>query len=118
VEVSYEGTEISIGFQSALHPGFPERCGSDAVNIIVKDCETQGMLTPAGSTISITGMSSCHEVLGVQVISLRLYQFRNFDLEEIEFCPGTNLLFGQNGQGKTNLLEAVYFLATDAVSGP
>jgi DNA replication and repair protein RecF len=46
----------------------------------------------------------------VQVISLRLYQFRNFDLEEIEFCPGTNLLFGQNGQGKTNLLEAVYFL--------
>ena len=46
----------------------------------------------------------------MQVNSLRLYQYRNFDLQEIEFCPGTNLLFGQNGQGKTNLLEAVYFL--------
>lgn len=28
----------------------------------------------------------------------------------MEFCPGTNLLFGQNGQGKTNLLEAIYML--------
>ncbi len=29
----------------------------------------------------------------------------------MEFCPGTNLFLGQNGQGKTNLLEAIYFLA-------
>ncbi|MBZ5494823.1 MAG: DNA replication/repair protein RecF [Acidobacteriia bacterium] len=46
----------------------------------------------------------------MQVLNLRLYQYRNFDLQEIEFCPGTNLLYGQNGQGKTNLLEAIYLL--------
>jgi DNA replication and repair protein RecF len=46
----------------------------------------------------------------VKVQNLRIYQFRNFSLQEIEFCPGTNLLFGQNGQGKTNLLEAIYLL--------
>jgi DNA replication and repair protein RecF len=46
----------------------------------------------------------------VQVLNLRIYQYRNFDPQEIEFCPGTNLLFGWNGQGKTNLLEAIYLL--------
>jgi DNA replication and repair protein RecF len=46
----------------------------------------------------------------VRVLKLRLYQHRNFDLQEMEFCPGTNLIFGRNGQGKTNLLEAIYLL--------
>jgi DNA replication and repair protein RecF len=35
--------------------------------------------------------------------------FRNLVPETIEFGPGLNLLVGANGQGKTNLLEAVYF---------
>jgi DNA replication and repair protein RecF len=39
-----------------------------------------------------------------------LFQYRNCTAQEIEFCPGTNLLFGDNGQGKTNLLEAIYLL--------
>jgi len=47
----------------------------------------------------------------VRVLNLRLYQHRNFSLQEIEFGPGTNLLFGRNGQGKTNLLEAIYLLS-------
>jgi DNA replication and repair protein RecF len=46
----------------------------------------------------------------VQLTRLRVFQFRNFQDEEILFSPGTNLLCGANGQGKTNLLEAVYFL--------
>lgn len=46
----------------------------------------------------------------MQVLNLRLYQYRNFGLQEVDFCPGTSLFFGQNGQGKTNLLEAIYLL--------
>ena len=35
--------------------------------------------------------------------------FRNLSDASIEFGPGLNLVVGSNGQGKTNLLEAVYF---------
>jgi len=46
----------------------------------------------------------------MRVQSLRLVEFRNFRHEEIEFRPRLNFLLGENGQGKTNLLEAVYLL--------
>ena len=36
--------------------------------------------------------------------------FRNLQTNEIEFLEGANLIIGMNGQGKSNLLEAVYFL--------
>jgi DNA replication and repair protein RecF len=38
--------------------------------------------------------------------------FRNLDSAPIEFHPTTNIIVGRNGQGKTNLVEALYFLAT------
>ena len=38
--------------------------------------------------------------------------FRNLDIAEQAFHPRANLIVGRNGQGKTNLLEAIYFLAT------
>jgi DNA replication and repair protein RecF len=41
---------------------------------------------------------------------LVLEDFRNYHHEAIEFSPELNLVVGRNAQGKTNLLEAVYFL--------
>lgn len=38
--------------------------------------------------------------------------FRNLASVEVAFHPAANLIVGNNGQGKTNLLEAIYFLAT------
>ena len=38
--------------------------------------------------------------------------FRNLVPGEIEFHESANIIVGMNGQGKTNLLEAIYFLAT------
>src|SRR5690554_1444902 len=38
--------------------------------------------------------------------------WRNYTGEKVEFLPGINLFMGNNGQGKTNLLEAIYFLST------
>ncbi|UCF64308.1 MAG: DNA replication/repair protein RecF [bacterium] len=41
---------------------------------------------------------------------LKLVNFRNYVDEEIVFNHGINILFGQNGQGKTNILESLYYL--------
>ncbi|MCJ8329817.1 MAG: DNA replication/repair protein RecF [Lentisphaeria bacterium] len=42
---------------------------------------------------------------------LYLNNFRNFESLDIEFSAGINVFVGDNGQGKSNLLEAVYFLS-------
>ncbi len=44
--------------------------------------------------------------------SLELADFRNYDNLKIDFDRGTNILYGDNAQGKTNILEAIYVSAT------
>lgn len=46
------------------------------------------------------------------VSRLRLSHFRNYANLDLSFSPGLNVVYGNNAQGKTNLLEAIYFLAT------
>ena len=43
---------------------------------------------------------------------LRLRDFRNYARLDLEFSPGFHLLLGDNAQGKTNILEAIYLLST------
>lgn len=43
---------------------------------------------------------------------ISLDNFRNYTHEEISFQPGPNLLIGANGQGKTNIVEAVRFFSS------
>jgi DNA replication and repair protein RecF len=42
---------------------------------------------------------------------LSLVQFRNYVEQQVSFSPQVNLIFGSNGHGKTNLIEAIYVLA-------
>ncbi|MEM7035824.1 MAG: DNA replication and repair protein RecF [Bacteroidota bacterium] len=42
---------------------------------------------------------------------LQLQQFRNYDLLQAAFVNGINCITGNNGAGKTNILEAVHYLA-------
>lgn len=44
--------------------------------------------------------------------SLELADFRNYEELQINFDKGTNILYGDNAQGKTNILEAIYVSAT------
>lgn len=44
--------------------------------------------------------------------SLELMNFRNYEFLDLKFNKGTNILYGDNAQGKTNVLEAIYLSAT------
>ena len=44
--------------------------------------------------------------------SLELSNFRNYKTLDMHFDSGTNILYGDNAQGKTNILEAIYVSAT------
>lgn len=46
------------------------------------------------------------------VTQLSLTDFRNYESLEVELRPGSNLFVGSNGQGKTNLVEALGYLST------
>lgn len=46
----------------------------------------------------------------MQIINLKLQNFRNYTSQEINFSK-KNLIYGKNGMGKTNLVEAIYVLA-------
>lgn len=41
---------------------------------------------------------------------IQVTNFRNLNPDVVEFCSKINCIFGQNGNGKTNLLEAIHFL--------
>jgi DNA replication and repair protein RecF len=41
---------------------------------------------------------------------VKLYNFRNYSRKQVDFERGINIVIGKNGQGKTNLLEALFFL--------
>lgn len=44
--------------------------------------------------------------------SIELSDYRNYEFLNMEFDRGTNILYGDNAQGKTNILEAIYVAAT------
>src|SRR6202161_2511827 len=57
------------------------------------------------------GRLSIHFVR-VHLAHLRLRDFRNYARLDTDFPAGFHLLLGDNAQGKTNILEALYLIAT------
>src|SRR5271156_3073854 len=56
-------------------------------------------------------LSTLH-FLRVYLARLRFRDFRNYARLDADFAPGFHLLLGDNAQGKTNILEAIYLMAT------
>lgn len=48
----------------------------------------------------------------MRLLKLRVENFRNYSRSEVEFNKNVNLFLGNNGQGKTNLLEAIHYALT------
>ena len=42
------------------------------------------------------------------ITSLKLQNFRNYDEIKIDFNNDINIIYGDNAQGKTNILEAIF----------
>lgn len=64
---------------------------------------------PSGTSCSPT--SCCADELKVFVAHLDLAGFRNYRAASVELGPGATVFVGPNGQGKTNLVEAIVLLA-------
>ena len=47
----------------------------------------------------------------MKIQHLKLLNFRNYEKLEISFSPNYNIIYGNNGTGKTNLVESIYVLA-------
>lgn len=47
--------------------------------------------------------------------SLKLKNYRNYELLDMTFDSKTNILYGDNAQGKTNILEALYLSGYDKI---
>src|SRR5699024_8785645 len=70
-------------------------------------CHAQPVRRSRGCRRGVTGR------LGrVYVDHLQLVDFRNYEHVELPLTPGVTIFVGRNGQGKTNLVEAVDYLAT------
>ncbi len=48
----------------------------------------------------------------MELLQIKLQNFRNYQEESFDFSPGVNLIVGNNAQGKTNLLEAISYLGS------
>ena len=46
----------------------------------------------------------------MELRTLKLLNFRNYESLELNFSPYTNIIYGPNGSGKTNIVEAIYIL--------
>ena len=48
----------------------------------------------------------------MRILELELQHFRNYSGQRVSFDPDCNVIFGENAQGKTNLLEAIAYLSS------
>ena len=47
----------------------------------------------------------------MKIHHLKLINFRNYEKLEMDFSENYNIIYGNNGVGKTNLVESIYVLA-------
>lgn len=45
------------------------------------------------------------------IVELKIEKFRNYDYLTIDLAKGTNLFYGENSSGKTNIIEAIYYMS-------
>ena len=49
--------------------------------------------------------------MAMYIRRINLHNYRNHKSKEFEFSPGINIITGENAVGKTNIVEAIYYLS-------
>ena len=96
------GNDISMIFQepmSSLNPVF-------TVEMCIRDRLIEDHMYIV-DILSNKYLSLIH----IWIQNLKLNKFRNYLSQNIEFNENINIFLGDNAQGKTNLLESIYYLA-------
>ena len=50
-------------------------------------------------------------MIKMEILKLKLLNFRNYKQQTLNFSPKKNIIIGENGERKTNIVEAIYCLA-------
>ena len=61
---------------------------------------------------SVQSVKNYDNIWAMQILKLRLTDYRNFKKKFVEFNPGVNVIMGPNGSGKTNILESIFLSST------
>ena len=51
-----------------------------------------------------------------QLDKVAIQNFRNIEFQELEFSPNVNCILGNNGEGKTNLMDAIWYLSMTKIA--
>src|ERR1035437_2931254 len=90
-------------------PGFPAGAGRGEVGCTA----ISGRLEASGLGVkNLARRAAGSHAEDMHLAYLRLRDFRNYARLDVDFTPGFHLLLGDNAQGKTNILEAIYLIAT------
>ena len=114
IEVSIRAEEEYIKLGQALKKAGLVDSGVDAKMVILDGLvEVNGEKElQRGKKLRDGDIVSYNQDLSMIIKSIELSNFRNYENLHINFDHGTNILYGDNAQGKTNILEAAYLSGT------
>ncbi len=121
IDATYDGTEMTVAFNPDYLAAGVEAVEGDEVTLVDTRPDEAGRAArrrprrvsvpaDAGPCAAETGVTF---VTGVVIVErLELVDFRNYERAEFDLTAGVTAVLGRNGQGKTNLAEALAYLAT------
>src|SRR5690606_4827159 len=110
----------------SLWPSTPATCWTDSTPWALSTCAWASLKRPSRWTLwawtsraapSRLTSATCWSPSAsprerMRVSALHLTDFRSYEQAHLELGPGVTTLVGRNGQGKTNVVEAIHYLAT------
>ena len=115
VPIEYAGPNMTVGFNAKYFLDVLGALDEDEVELGFGGELDPAVVKPVGPAAVSRRRDADANLIAMRSLaigSLSIRDFRNLARVDVDLGPRFNVIFGDNGQGKTNLLEAVYVLAT------